>query len=80
MYEGLMHGGWMWFGTIVSTLFALVLLIVLVLAAVWLYRQVTGRGGGGPGTGDEALEVLRTRYATGQIDEEEFRRMKRELS
>lgn len=78
MYDGMMHGGLMWFGTIVSFLFALVLLVLLVLAAVWLYRQVTGSGDGG--SGDEALAILRTRYAKGEIDEEEYRRMKRELS
>lgn len=80
MYEGMMHGGWMWLGTILSSLFGLVLLALFVLAAVWLYQQVTGPGAGGSGTGgDDALEILRSRYAKGEISEEEFRRMKREL-
>lgn len=80
MYEGMMHGGWMWFGTILSSLFALGLLVVLVLAAIWLYRQVRGPDSGGSASGEDALDILRTRYAKGEIGEEEFRRMKRELS
>lgn len=79
MYEGMMHGGWMWFGTILSGLFGLVLLALFVLGAVWLFQQVTGSGGGSGSGGDEALEILRSRYAAGEISEEEFRRMKREL-
>lgn len=79
MYQGMMHGGWMWFGTILSGLFGLVLLALFVLGAVWLFQQVTGDGGSGGGSGDEALEILRSRYAKGEISEEEFRRMRDEL-
>jgi len=38
-----------------------------------------GGGGGGRGGSDRALEVLRERYARGEIDKETYERMKRDL-
>jgi putative membrane protein len=46
----------------------------LVLGIRWLAGQ--GRGGGR----DEALEILRQRYARGEIDKQEFDSRKRDLS
>lgn len=45
----------------------------LVLAVRWLVGQ---RGGEGR---DEALEILRQRYARGEIDKQEFETRKRDL-
>lgn len=83
MYEGMMHGGWMmWIGGVLSLLFTVVLLALLVLAAVWLYKQVrdAGPGGGGGAGRADPVEILRRRYAEGEISEDEFRRMKQQLS
>lgn len=64
-------------------------IVVLVIAAVrWL--MTSGRSGGqqGPAGGppappsprpDDPLEILRQRYARGEIDEEEFDRRRRTL-
>jgi len=52
------------------------LLIMLVLAAIWTVRH---RRGLGTRYGESAGDVLRRRYAAGEIDEEEYRRRKREL-
>lgn len=79
MYEGMMHGAWMWFGAILSVVFALVLLVLLVLAAVWLYRQVREGGSGDRVPGRDPMEILKARYAKGEISEEEYRRMKQEI-
>jgi putative membrane protein len=46
----------------------------LVLGVRWLASQ--GRGAGGR---DEALEILRQRYARGEIDKQEFETRKRDL-
>lgn len=79
MYDGMMHGAWMWFGTILSVIFALVFLVLLVLATVWLYRQVRDGGPRDSTPRPDPLEILERRYAKGEIDREEYRRMKDEL-
>lgn len=78
----MMIGGGMLIGLIV-----LLLLLLLVgggiAAAVWFAAQGSrGSGQGqrqGPRRESEALEILRQRYAAGEIDREEFQRMREEL-
>jgi putative membrane protein len=63
------HGWWMWIWPI--------LLIALVVAVIWIVSRPRTRP---PSThGDDAEEVLRRRYAAGEIDEDEFRRRRSEL-
>ena len=68
-------GGGMWIGLIL-----LVLLIFLVgggiAAAVWFLGQSSKQE---PRREGDALEILRRRYARGEIDREEFLRMRKEL-
>lgn len=80
MYDGTMHGVMSWFGPIVGVLFVLLLLVLLVLAVVWLYQQVSADGSREQVPGRDPLEILQARYAKGEIDEGEYRRMKDELS
>lgn len=80
MYDGMMHGAWMWFGAILTALFAVVLLVLLSLAAAWLYRRLREEGRDGATERRDPLEVARLRYARGEISEEEYRRMKQELT
>lgn len=64
--------GWYmgWWGPLLSLLwFAL-----LGLFVYWLVRALA------PERRDRALEVLRERYARGEIDKETFERMKRDLA
>jgi putative membrane protein len=58
-------------------LFGILLIVGIVLLAVWLFRQ----SGTGPGHGREEtpLEILKKRYAKGEIDKEEFEQKKRDL-
>jgi putative membrane protein len=69
-------------GWLVLTLFwgffLLALLTMTVLAIVWLLRSLR-TGPRGPG-GDDALAILRRRYASGEIDEEEYTRRNSTLS
>jgi putative membrane protein len=55
----------------------LVLLLALLVVAAGLYLATRHTGGG---DGDSALTVLRERYATGDIDEEEFERRHERLT
>jgi len=57
-------------------------LVLLILGIRWLLRQGggTSQGSGpGPRRADDPLEVLRGRYARGEIDDEEFERRRRIL-
>jgi putative membrane protein len=75
--SGWMGGGWMGFGG------GLLMLLFWVLAAVGLValmRWLASPGDAGdPGTGPSALELLRRRYASGEIDQATYREMKQEL-
>jgi putative membrane protein len=78
----MMGGGW-FVGLIV-----LVLVLFLVgggiAAVVWFARQGSHSLSQGPRQeprqGSEALDVLRQRYARGEIDREEFERMRADLN
>ncbi|HKK27791.1 MAG TPA: SHOCT domain-containing protein [Gemmatimonadota bacterium] len=79
---GHMMGGWGWGWGILGMLLWLAL-IVLVVVLVWrLLRRGGGEDGGArPARGGETpLDILERRYARGEIDREEFQRMKRDLS
>lgn len=81
-YMGDMMGfGWgaaMW----VSLLLGLGLLALVTIGVVagirWLAQSGPGVGGGRGADG--ALEILRERYARGEISREEFQRMREDLS
>ena len=68
-----MTGGWM----VLWALVGLGLVVVAVLGSIWL---VTNRSPAHPGSAPDAEEVLRRRYAAGEIDREEYLRMQRDLS
>jgi putative membrane protein len=74
-------------GGLLTGLIVLILLVLVIggvaAAVVWFARQGSGRQSAGQGqgsrTGDDALEILRQRYARGEIDREEFERMREEI-
>jgi len=63
--------------------------IVLIVIVIWVVFQFSGKSGMnnpfgnnrmGKGPAEEnALEILKKRYAKGEINTEEYERMKREL-
>jgi len=62
-YGGMMgYGGW-WL--LVGALFWILILVALILAIYWLYRNIRGSGG-------SAIEILRQRYARGEMSKKEF--------
>lgn len=82
MMNGMMNGTGMIWG-VFSFLLSLLLIfffVVLVAAAVkWLWGQQTPFGMFGIGTKESALDILKKRYARGEIAREEFERMKKEI-
>ena len=69
-------------GIVLMVAFWALIIVGLVLGVRWLVRaDRNSRLPGGPGqSADEPLEILRQRYARGEIDDEEFERRKRTLT
>ena len=80
MMNGMMNGMGMMVWGVFSFLLGLLLIflfVVVVVAAVkWLWGQQTPFG---IGSKESALDILKKRYARGEITREEFERMKREI-
>jgi putative membrane protein len=66
-------GIWMLF----SLVFWLLVLVGIVLLVVWVVQKALGGGAGG--TEGSALEILKKRYASGEISKVEFEEKKRDL-
>lgn len=70
-----------WVGALLGLLFALALLI-LIAAVIWrLVRREEDEGvAGAEAPGASPLEILERRYARGEIDREEFRQKRDDLT
>lgn len=70
------HDGWLGFGGGFMWLFWLLIIVVLIAVA----KMAMGTGTGSSAPRDESpLDILKKRYARGEIDEEEFEKRRREL-
>lgn len=73
------HGAW-WHGWPMMWLW-----IIVAVVVVWILVRYLRPDGGVPGTGrppgrlEDPLEILRRRYAAGEIDDAEFERRRRHL-
>ena len=76
-------GLWGIVGLVAMALFW-VLVTLIVLGIRWLVRSGGGQAGGfGSGSAprpDDPLEILRQRYARGEIDDEEYQRRRKLLT
>lgn len=80
MGQGAMGGYDMMYGYgWIYMILGMLLIAGIVLLIVWLARQ-SGAGNTGNCVREEtALEIVKKRYAKGEIDKNEFEQMKREL-
>jgi putative membrane protein len=76
-----MMGNWGmgWFGMIFMMIFWVLVIIAVVFLIKWLI-QTSGSGKTTQQKGSGAVEILKERYARGEIDKAEFESMKRDLS
>jgi len=69
-------GGW-GFGMIGMLLWWALIILGIVLLAKWIFGGAAGRGG--HESRDRSLDILKERYARGEIDKKEFEDKKRDL-
>lgn len=81
-WEEMMPDPWFWgwgiLWMVVMTAFWLLILLTLVLAVRWLWQAGFGTRSVQPPE-ESALEILKKRYARGEIGKEEFEAKKRDL-
>jgi putative membrane protein len=71
---GMMWYGW-WFMPLISIMF----LVLIALGAYYLITELAGQGRSEPRDRGRALEILKERYARGEITREEYMKMREEL-
>jgi putative membrane protein len=76
-YEG-GHGWWWGFGALHMLLYWGVLILAIALLVKWLFGGRTSASAEPP-RGKGAIEILRERYARGEIDKKEYEEKKRDL-
>lgn len=70
------YGAWGWFGWIFMIFWWVLVLAVVVALIRWLVNQFMG----GVSSGGSALDILKERYARGEIGKEEFEEKKKDLT
>ena len=75
-----MMGGWGmgWFGSIFMLIFWVLVIIGLVFLIKWLIQTTKGEKDS-TRTSSRALDILGERYARGEINKDEFEKIKRDL-
>ena len=68
------HYGYNWLMMLFTLIFSAVCVGAVVFLIVWLVGRTK------PGGGENPLDILKTRYAKGEITKEEYERMKQDLS
>jgi len=77
MMGGFFGGGLGWIGMIFCLIFFVAIVIGIILLIVWLVRRtgynITDK------TSMHSLEILKERYAKGELTKEQYENMKKEL-
>ncbi|WP_147805324.1 SHOCT domain-containing protein [Alkalicoccus halolimnae] len=80
MYD-MMNGNW-GSGMFVSGLIWILFLVLLIVLIIFLVNKLSGTGNSSSSTAplrDESLNILKERFARGEISEEEYDRIKQKL-
>lgn len=75
--DGFYGGGMGFFGGLMMIVFW----VAIIFLIVWAVKEVSGRNNSSSniGSGKKALDILKERYAKGEIDKAEFEAKKRDL-
>ena len=65
-----------WLGMGFGIIIHVAVIALVVLTAIWMFKMVF-RGGNQVGRHSDALEILKQRYAKGEITDEEYQCMKK---
>jgi putative membrane protein len=74
MWSGMDGMGWGWIGLGVVHMLAFWVLVILALAVLFKWL------GGDSANGSRAIDILKARYAKGELTREQFESMKRDLA
>lgn len=76
-----MMGDWGmgWFGMIVMLLFWVLVIAGIVVLVRWLIQKTDSMNRSSVGTGSQAMDILKERFAKGEITRDEFESMKKEI-
>jgi putative membrane protein len=78
MWHGAEGMGWGWIG--LGVLHMALFWVLVILGIVVLVKWFAGGGGAsGPRSLDRPLDILKARYARGEITREQYEQMKRDL-
>lgn len=78
MGGGMMGGMGLWM--LLWVLVGIAVLVLAVVGIIWLVRRTDSRRPDPPTHRETSQELLRRRYAAGEIDEEEYERRRSRLS
>ena len=67
------------FGMIVMLLFWVLIIVGIIFLVRWLVKNAGSRSHSGASTGSQAMNILKERYARGEITRDEFESMKKEI-
>ncbi len=70
------YDGWWWFGLLHMLLYWGVFILVIALLVRWLFGSSPGANWA---RSDRALDILKERYARGEIDKNEFEQKRRDI-
>ncbi len=74
----MMGWGGHWFGGVFMLIFLVAIIVGIAFLVKWVMTQ-SGGGGGSRQGGESPLEILKRRYARGEIDQAEFAEKKKAL-
>ncbi|MGD9976248.1 MAG: SHOCT domain-containing protein [Desulfatirhabdiaceae bacterium] len=76
-----MMGDWGmgWFGMIMMLLFWVLVIAGIVVLIRWLVQNTGNRSRSSVGTDSKAMDILKERFAKGEITRDEFESMKKEI-
>ena len=79
MMGGFFGGGLGCIGMILGFVFFILVIIGVIFLIIWIVKIAT-HSGNEDKTGSKALEVLKERYAKGEITKEQYENMKKDLA